>query len=120
MFSIVSSYKEQFLHVCRSRLSVCIPYTIERITVTRVLFIKGCLSFFKLLWQRLSFFLVNLLASAIKLCGILYVAIRNEEKGFHSLSQSTYIKFAAFDCPPANTNFARFAGVIRRFRISSP
>ena len=66
MHSIVPSYKEKFLHVCQSRLSVRISYALERITVTCVLFINYCLSNFKLLLLRLFLFLVNLLASTIK------------------------------------------------------
>ena len=49
------------------------------------------------------------------------VGIANKQRAFiHCHNVRTYINFASFDCPPANTKFARFAGAIRLIRKTFP
>ena len=62
MFSIVPSYKEQFLRVYRSRLPG-----------TCTLHKNNDSSFI---------FLINLLVNVIKLCGIMYVGNGNKQRAF--------------------------------------
>ena len=64
MLSIVPSYKEQFLRLCRSCLLVCL-YSLHT---------YDCLSFvFKSMYLSLVFFLMNAIVNAIKLGGIMQV-----------------------------------------------
>ena len=65
ILSIVPSYKEQFLCLCRSRLLVC-SYVYST-------HLRLFIFFFKSMKLSLVFFLMNAIFNAIKLCGIMQV-----------------------------------------------